>query len=109
MEFGIFIKNTLVITAVLAVAFLSQQTFLKSAGNNLYLRSSKQSSVYLAQIGNFVETNILPEVSGEVNKNKELIAGEITKQKNTLAQNIWGNIKNYFAAKFSSAFGTEVK
>lgn len=93
-----FIVNIVIIIALVAVVFLSQQPYFNEAGKKLYFQAEAQ-----------VKNNIYPRVSGEVEQKSAIVQEEVTKQKNNFVQNIWGNIKNYFANIFSKTTGTPVQ
>lgn len=92
------IKNIIIIVAILVAVFLSQQPYFEQAGRKLYSQTETQ-----------VKDNLYPRVSGEVEQKSVFIQEEIAKQKNNFAQNVWGNIKNYFASIFSKVSGTPVQ
>jgi len=97
--------NSLIIVAIIGLAFMSQQAYFKPIGSNLY----QQGSRYLIEAQNWFKTNIYPKLSGEVEKRGEEVKKEIDKQKNNIAENIWQKIKNYLSQKFSDISGTEVE
>lgn len=104
-----FIQNIAIIAVILAVVFLSQQYSADNKENGAYSQIMAQTQQYISKAEDVVKTDIGGKVSGEVAKQKEHISQEVTTQKNNLVQNIWENIKHYFAEKFSKTFGTEVK
>ena len=104
-----FITNIVIIIALVAVVFLSQQPYFEEAGKGLYFQADAQVRVYWEKASDWFKNNIYPRVSGEVEQKSAVIQEEITKQKNNIAQNIWGNIKNYFANIFSKTTGTPVQ
>ena len=104
-----FIANIIGIVAVLAVVFLSQQAQFRLAQKAAVAQGVEQSSNYWAKTQVWFQTNVWPRIGGEVNKTKTSIAREVTLQKNNFAQTVWEKMKNYFAAKFSAFFRTEVK
>jgi len=92
------IKNIIIVIAILSVVFLSQQPYFRQTGERLYSQAETQ-----------VKNNLYPMVSGEVEQKSAFIQEEIAKQKNNFAQNVWGDIKNYFAGIFSKVSGTPVQ
>jgi len=59
-------------------------------------------------IKKWVSGNVWSGVSGEVDKLKVPAQQEIVKQKNNFFQNMWGDLENYLAGKFSKISGTNV-
>lgn len=104
-----FIKNIVIIIVLLAVVFLSQQPYFNEAGKKLYFQTEAQVKDYWEKAGDWFRSNIYPRVSGEVEQKSAIVQEEITKQKNNFVQNIWENIKNYFANIFSKTTGTPVQ
>ena len=109
MKKGDLVKNIIIIAVILVAVFLSQQPYFKKNSKNLFSQATKQINVYLVKTGDWLKAHIYPKVSGEVAKGGAVAQEEIKKQKNNILQNIWENIKNYFAEKFSKTFGTKVK
>ena len=83
-----FIVNILAIIVVLGIVFLSQNP---------------------QKMPEWVKTNIYPKISIEVQNRGGELAQQANTAKNNFAQNIWDEIKNYFAQKFNGIFKTEVK
>ena len=109
MEFGILLKNIVIIAMIFTVAFASQQPYFRATGKDFSDKARHQGDIYWSKASAWFSTNVYPRVSGEVGKIQENATQEITKQKNNVLQNIWEKCKNYFAQKFSETFGTEVR
>ena len=113
MEFGIFIKNSVIMAAILGVAFLSQQPLLGTANKNyLYSQNIKHDNEYLKKAGNWMHDNLYAKLGGEVERRSESIqssaeaAGEeITKQKNNFLQSFADTTKKIIAEKFLETLG----
>ncbi|MFI5206357.1 MAG: hypothetical protein ACHQVK_05460 [Candidatus Paceibacterales bacterium] len=105
MDLGTIIKNTIAILAILLVVFFSQQPYTRTYGQKIYT----QGQSYYATGQDWVKTNVLPKVSGEVGKASVSTTQEVTKQKNNFVQILWEDFKLYFAQKFNKTFGTNVK
>lgn len=103
------IKNIVIVIVILLVVFFSQQPYFEDAGKKLYVQAEVQVGVYSTKIADWFSDNVYPRVSGEVEQKTAIVQEEITKQKDNFAQNIWGNIKNYFANIFSKTTGTSVQ
>ena len=104
-----FIQYIVLIAFVLGIAFLSQQPLFKPYGKNLYNQASIQASLYWSKANNWVTASLYPKATQEVQNRGEPLQEAIIDQKNNFAQNVWENIKNYFAEKFSKISGTQVK
>jgi len=104
-----FIKNIVIVIALLTVVFLSQQPYFRENGKKLYTQAKVQVGVYWAKTANWFSDNIYPRVSGEVEQKTAIVQEEITKQKNNFMENVWENIKKYFASIFSKTTGTTVQ
>ncbi len=105
----ILVINVIILAILLATVFLSQQAYFAPYGKTLYVKGVGQFNVYWLKLNYWADTNLYPRLSGEAGKGGQLITQEITKQKNSIAQSVWENIKNYLAQKFSKLSGTEVK
>ena len=104
-----FIKNIVIIVALIVVVFLSQQAYFNEFGRKLYSQAEAQTKVYWTKVADWLKNNVYARVSGEVEQKSVVIQEEITKQKDNLVKNVWGNIKNYFANIFSKTTGTFVQ
>ena len=109
-----FIQNIVIIAVLLAIVFLSQQTYLRKIGNNLYFQNlypqlKEQVISYKNSITDWFKINIYPRVNREVAEKGEVVKEEISKQKDNIVKITWEKIKNYFAEKFSKVFGTKVE
>lgn len=85
-----FVKNIVIIIIILIVVFLSQQPYFRGYGKDIYNKAESQVALYWSKAG-------------------ETVTNEINKGKNKVAQNIWEEIKNYFANIFSKSTGTKVQ
>ncbi len=100
-----FIVNILAIIVVLGIVFFSQQARYGHIGGGLNSQISQISNNAI----NWFKTNIFPRVSTEV-QNRGVQAGQaLNQQKDIAAQNLWNNIKIFFAQKFNRIFKTDVK
>ena len=104
-----FIKNIVVIIILLTVVFLSQQSYFREYGKNLYSQIKPQTEAYWSKTAYWFKTNIYPRVSGEVESKSAIVQQEINKQKDNIMQNVWGKIKNYSASIFSKFSDTFVQ
>lgn len=103
------IKYIIIISIILSLAFLSQQSYFRPADNNIATQASKQGSEYWSKLMGWFSSHVYPRVNGEVAKRGEEAKQEVVKQKDVAVQGIWEQIKNYLAAQFSKYSGTEVK
>jgi uncharacterized membrane protein len=104
-----FVQNIVMIAVLLAVVFLSQQRYARPIVQNAYAQASNIISPYITKTTHSLQAGILPKVSGEVAKRGDTLQEAVVTQKNSAAQTTWENIKNFFAEKFSTTFGTKVK
>ncbi len=108
MEWGIIIKNGVIIAVLLTIVFLSQQPQFKTMAESFYQKNMQHSS-YWVKAQDWIKANVWSKFSGGVSTVKDSATKEITKQKNNAAQNIWEQFKTSAAQKFSNIFGTKVK
>ncbi len=101
---GGFIQNIVIIVAILAAIFLSQQSFLKGNSKN-WIYSQNQKSNFLDKAGNWLNNNVLSKVSGEVGTIKDNATKEITTQKNNLEKSSTNTVKNFIAEKLLQTMG----
>ncbi len=108
MEIGVFIKNIVIISAVLGVVFLSQQPYFRGISKNYVYSGVKNGDTYLKKASNWFHNNIYPRTSGEVVLNNnpiDLVKKEIDKQKNNIEKNSVDGIKKYVAEKLLNILG----
>ena len=86
-----FIANILAIGVVLGIIFLSQNPNFRVFSN----------SPKITQNASNVDTWL--------SRGGEAFKAALINEKDLVAKNIWGNIKNYFAEKFSKYSGTKVE
>lgn len=103
------VKNIIVIIILLTIVFLSQQAFTQPIGKQIFSQISEKTGGYVAKVGDWLKTKINPDINKEVQDRGEKAQEELIKQKDGAVKSIWGNIKNYFAEKFSKIFGTKVE
>jgi len=104
-----FIKNIVIIAIILIVVFLSQNKQFSPIAQNLYKKADGIVRPYYLKSENWLRANIYSRFGGEVEKGLNEAKKEIVNQKDNLAENIWGKLKNYLAEKFSKISGTEVE
>ena len=104
-----FVQNIVIIAVLLAMVFLSQQSFAKPTAQKIISQISEKTKEYSQKAGDWLKAKTNPYIAKEVQNGGERVKEEVIKQKNNLLQNIWENLKKYFAQKFSKTFGTEVK
>lgn len=104
-----FIKSILIIITILIVVFLSQQPYFRPIGKNLFSRGTERINPYWLKTNEWINKNIYPRVSREVEERGGAVKEEVQKQKDIAVQSIWQKIKNYLAEKFSKFSGTEVE
>ena len=109
MELSIIIKNLIIIGAILAVVFLSQQPYFVATGKDLYVKGVEQGNDYWQKGEAWAEVYLWPKVGGGVGGIQTAALEQVNDQKNNFAQYTWKKFKEYFAGKFSKTFGTEVK
>lgn len=121
---GQFIKNTIGIVTVLAVAFLSQQHYFKNKVYNFAFPFLKKGESYfsnlpLAKKGDQLKDNLYSQVSGGVKNGegvitnaKDVVDQSIDQQKKNvenIQKNSWDNFKKYVAEKTLDALGVDVE
>ena len=104
-----FVKNIVAIAVILGVVFLSQQSYSKNIATTLYANYVQGFMAPAQKNIENIKTSVVGKVSGEVSIVQFSAEQEIINQKNNLVQTIWGNVKNFFAQKFSNTFGTQVQ
>ena len=113
---GGFIKNIVIISAILGTVFLSQQSLFKSNTKNyIYSQGAKAgNNNIIKKAGDWFNDNVYLNasewVSGEVAKNNaaiELTKEEIEKQKNNLEKNSIDTAKKFIAEKFLQTMGVK--
>jgi len=109
MQKRTIVTNILILVVLLVIIFLSQQPYFNTIGKQFYSKIQINTKIYWTNIKDWLENNVYPRVSGEVESKSGIIQQEINKQKNNIAQNIWLNIKNYFADVFTKISGTPVQ
>lgn len=63
-----FFRSLIMIAAILAIVFLSQQNYFYKFGNNFYSQAARQSGVYWSKLTNLLWPKISGEVEGVWNK-----------------------------------------
>lgn len=104
-----FIQNIVMIAILLAVVFLSQQSYTQTFGKNWATQIEKKSGAMWQKANDWFKVNIYPKATQEAQKRGAPLTQAITQQKDMVAQTIWEKIKNYFAEKFSTIFKTKVQ
>ena len=103
MEFGITIKNLVIIGAIVGVAFLSQVPFFATTAKNY---------VYSPNVGGWIHDNIVARVSQAAGGGASAVAGgtglaaaQIETQKNNVLQNSVNGTKKFIAEKILNILG----
>lgn len=104
-----FIKNIVMIAIVLAVVFLSQKSVQNPFVSQITLKAQEDAKTYSHQASDWVLAKILPHANQEVQSRGESVQKAVVAEKNNLVNNLWDNVKNYSAQKFSQIFGTKVE
>lgn len=100
-----FLQNVVAIAVVLGIVFLSQQPQTRPMGRAAW----SQALTYWQKGRGWFEAKLLPQAAPELAKRGVPLKNAITQQKNTFAQNIWDNMKNYFSEKLSQISGTQIQ
>ncbi len=106
-ENGGFTKYIVIVAIILVVVFMSQQPQFRVIGQKAYQKATQ--ATYWTKAEDWIKNSLWLKVSGEAANIKASTTQEITKQKNNLVENLWEQLKSYFAAKLSNMFGTPVK
>jgi len=93
-----FIKYGIIIVVIMALVVLSQQPFFKDLTKHK-LSGAKSSLFdgYFAKGSDWVNSQVIPKVSGEVQKRGDMIKQEVQDEKEKISENIGTKIKNYFS------------
>ena len=107
MRISTTVRNIIIIIAILVMAFLSQQSYLKSLGP----KTVEQGNTYWQKTLNWIGLGgDTPEKIGDdLQKKGEEVKQGAVDVKNNFLISMWENIKKYFAEKFSNLFGTKVE
>ncbi len=91
------IFSIVAIIIVLAVVFLSQLSYFRELGKNSYSWVRGQTEGYFKKASDYTAENVLPKISGEVDRKKDEISGQIDQEKNKISESILDKTKNYFS------------
>jgi hypothetical protein len=108
MEKEIIIKQGIIIVAILGVAFLSQQPFFAKLGKNMASQGVAAVSGYVSKGSNWVSSNLLSKLGGEVQKGGEAITTQVNQGKENISsdsKNISTSVKNYVSGVANSIAG----
>lgn len=103
-----FLRYIVIIIIILIIVFLSQKPYFKNASKNLSFPLFKTDfktdksyfgDSYLTKANNWLEENIYPRFSREVEERGELVKEEITKQKDEVAKSSFDGAKKYLAGE----------
>ena len=92
-----FIKYIIIVAIILSIVFLSQQSYSREFGKNLFFKASETISGYWTKGSNWVTDDVYPKVNEDVQKRGEIIKNEIDSEKEKVSTNIGDKIKNYFS------------
>lgn len=101
------------IVAVLAVVFLSQQSYFKGSKIPLISNAANLANEYMAKGSNWAMSNLYAKVSGQVQSGGDIIQNGVDQTKEKIekisdsAKNIPEKISNYFSGIGNSILGKE--
>lgn len=121
---SVFIKNSVIIFAILGVVFFSQQPYVKGTSKNFNFPLLKKGTGYsnVSKIGDWIKNNVYSKIggppaeiganlaqrlSGEVAKREGLVGSAINDQKNALVNNSTGTVKKFIAEKVLQTLGVK--
>jgi len=102
-----FIKYIVIVLVILAAVFLSQQSYSRGFGKELFSKASEGVYGYWAKGSNWVTDKMYSKVNEEVQKRGEIIKEEIASEKEKVSEDIGGKIKNYFSGIADSVIHPE--
>ncbi len=110
MEVGIIIKNGVIVAGIVAVIFLSQQSYLKNTVKNFNFPLFKKGEAfydnsYIAKANDWLNANVYSKISGGVADKQSTLQDETNTQKNNLEKNSFDTAKKYVASKLLNALG----
>jgi hypothetical protein len=103
------IRNIIIIAVIILIVFLGQKPYFQKQGTIWLQKADSYISPYKQKIDDFIKNQVLGRVGGEVDKKKQEITQELSAQKEKVSQDLWQQIKNYFAEKYSNLVGTKVE
>lgn len=95
------IKNIIIILIILAVLFLSQQSYF---GNNIYKKIEGWGKALWQSCKDFWNRNISDRIASEIEKRQRIAEEELREGTNEIGQNIWEKTKDYFVGLFIGLF-----
>lgn len=114
MEIGLLVKNTVIVGAIMGVAFLSQQPWFSSNSKNfVYSQGIKSENQYIKSAAGWIGDSA-SKLSGSVNggalqNNPTITSVEkgIENQKNNFLQNSVDSTKKFIATELLNALGVK--
>jgi hypothetical protein len=103
------IKYFFIIIVILAIVFLSQQSYSKEFGKNWAIKASESVSGYWAKGASWATEHVYSKASEEVQNRGEVIKSEINNEKEKVSENISEKIKNYFSGVVDSVIHPTAK
>ena len=98
------IRNIIIILIILAILFLSQQSYSGESGNNIYRKIEGWGKALWQTCKDFWDKNISDRITSEIGKRQRIAEEEIKKETNEIGQNVWEKTKDYFVGLFSGLF-----
>ena len=97
-----FIKYFVIMLVILGVVFFSQQAYSKKVGQNLIAAATSQGQAQLAKGSEWVNSNVISKISGDVQKRGEIVKNGATQINPTqgvknISENILQKVGNYFS------------
>lgn len=109
MEFGLLVKNVIIIGIIGAVVVASQSAYFRPMIKSVYAPGVKSdNSSYITKANDWVKTTIYPrldEASGEVAKTQASLQEGIVEQKNKVVEDSTNATKKIIAQKFLDFLG----
>jgi len=92
-----FTKYLVIVVVLLGAVFLSQQSYSREFGKDLFSKASAAVYGYWAKGANWASDAVYSKINKEVQNRGEIIKNEITSEKENISNNVVKKVGDYFS------------